>query len=185
MNIIVGLGNPGKEYQYTRHNFGFLAVDGLAKELDLDWKFQKKFNSLIAKGQDFFLIKPLTFMNRSGEAVEAFLSYYKLLPRKFGLIKKNNSDLSAFLTVVHDDLDIEFGKYKISVNSRSAGHKGVQSIIDCLGTKNFKRVRFGIKPTSVSRLPIEKYVLSRFDHKEKQVVNRVIKEWITHYLLAK
>ncbi len=182
MNIIVGLGNPGKEYQYTRHNFGFLAVDELAKELGLNWKFQKKFNSLIAKGQEFFLIKPLTFMNRSGEAVEAFLSYYKLLPRKFGLIKKNNSDLFDFLTVAHDDLDIEFGKYKISVNSRSAGHRGVQSIINCLKTKNFKRVRFGIKPTNDNRLPIEKYVLSHFNHEERQIVDKVIKEWVNQIL---
>ncbi len=178
MNVIVGLGNPGKEYQYTRHNFGFLAVDELAKELGLNWRFQKKFNSLIAKGQDFFLLKPLTFMNRSGEAVEAFLSYYKLLPRKFYLIKKNNSNLSDFLTVVHDDLDIEFGKYKISINSRSAGHRGVQSIINYLKTKNFKRIRFGIKPINDSHLLVEKYVLSCFNYKERQIVDRVIKEWI-------
>ena len=139
MKIIIGLGNPGKKYELTRHNVGFMALNAIAKKLGLSWQENKKFKAKIAKNQNLILVKPLTFVNNSGQAVQAVLSYYKLLPKKLGLLKKKNSDLSDILTVIHDDIDISLGKYKISIGSRSAGHNGVQSIISHLKTKNFNR----------------------------------------------
>jgi len=164
MNIIVGLGNPGEQYQSTRHNAGFMAVDVLAKKLDLKWKNNKNFKADIAKGDNIILIKPLTFMNESGSVVAPILAYYKISPEK--------------LTVIHDDLDIELGKYKISVDSRSAGHNGVQSIIDRLKTKNFKRLRIGIKTLALEKIPADKFVLQKFKPEELKIVKQVILEVI-------
>jgi PTH1 family peptidyl-tRNA hydrolase len=177
--ILVGLGNPEKRYEHTRHNAGFMALDMLAKENGLDWKENKKFNSLTATLDQTLLLKPLTYMNNSGQAVRAALSYYKLLPKKLLTIKKD-SDLNEVLTVIHDDLDIPLGKYKISSDSRSAGHNGVQSIIDHLKTKNFKRIRIGIFTDLKEKVPGEKFVLDNFDNKEMEIIENVLKEFIDY-----
>jgi len=174
MLIIVGLGNPGQQYENTRHNLGFMAVDALALKLGLNWETSKKFKADLAKNSEYILVKPQDFMNNSGQAVSAVLSYYKLLPRKLGLIKTTDADLSEILTVIHDDLDIDFGKYKISVDSRSAGHKGVESIINHLKTKNFKRIRIGIKTPALEHIPPDKFVLQKFNAEEKNIINAVI-----------
>lgn len=176
MKIIVGLGNPGEKYNNTRHNAGFMTLNFFAKKENLVWKFDKKFNISFIKHKDTFFIKPLTFMNNSGQAVALFMNYYKLLPKKIGLIKQKNSDLSQILTVIHDDLDIKLGKYKISIDSRAAGHNGVQSIIDHLKTKNFTRIRIGIKNHKPEQMPVEKYVLQDFDEEEMGVVSGLIGE---------
>ncbi len=186
MQIIIGLGNPGKQYENTRHNVGFMAVDALALELGLKWENNKKFKAEIAKNENVILAKPQTFMNNSGQAVAAVLSYYKLLPKKLGLLKTalpaqaGNADFSEILTVIHDDLDIELGNYKISVDSRSAGHQGVQSIIDQLKTKNFKRIRLGIRTPALEKIPADKFVLQRFSGREKEKIetqiNKITKE---------
>lgn len=160
MNIIVGLGNPGKQYEKTRHNAGFMALDALAEELDLKWTEGKKLKAQIAKTADAILLKPQTFMNNSGVSVAAALSYFKLKPES--------------LIVIHDDLDIELGKYKISVDSRSAGHNGVQSIIDLIKTKNFKRLRIGIKTPSLGKIPAEKFVLQKFTGEEIKTIKKII-----------
>ena len=175
MKIIVGLGNPGEKYNNTRHNAGFMALDFFAEKENLVWEFDKKFNINFIKHNDTFFIKPLTFMNNSGAAVVLFMNYYKLLPKKIGLIRQKNSDLSQVLTVIHDDLDIGLGKYKFSKNSRSAGHNGVQSIINHLKTKNFRRVRIGIKNNKPEQMPVEKYVLQKFSEEEMRVVDKTIK----------
>jgi len=174
MQIIVGLGNPGKKYKLTRHNIGFMAVDALAERLDLVWQNNKKFLAEIAKDNDIILVKPLTFMNNSGQAVQGILSFYKLLPKKFGLLTAKDADLSSVLTVIHDDLDIDLGKYKISLDSRSAGHKGVESIIDRLKTKKFTRVRIGIKTNNLEKIPPEKFVLQNFANQEKEIIDQLI-----------
>ena len=174
MKIIVGLGNPGEKYNNTRHNAGFMALDFFAEKENLVWQFDKKFNIDFIKHNDTFFIKPLTFMNNSGQAIALFMNYYKLLPKKIGLIKEKNSKLSQILTVVHDDLDIELGKYKISTDSRSAGHNGVQSIIDHLKTKNFRRIRIGIKNNRPEQMPIEKYVLQKFSEEEIITINNLM-----------
>ena len=176
MKIIVGLGNPGEEYNNTRHNAGFMLVEKLAAEAGAVWQFNKRFKADIAESRGVFFIKPQTFMNESGIAVAAVLSYYKLLPKTLGILKGKNADLSQILTVIHDDLDIEFGQSKISVNSRSGGHKGVQSIIDHLKTQNFRRLRLGIKKSAAqAKIPTEKYVLMKFGKEEKEKIETLIK----------
>lgn len=165
MLVIVGLGNPGEKYKLTRHNIGFMAIDVLAKRLDLAWEKNKRLNAEIAKGADgLILVKPLTYMNNSGEAVQAVLSYFKKTPDT--------------LTVIHDDIDINLGKYKTSIDSRAGGHNGVQSIIDLLKTKNFKRIRIGIKTEEKGLIPTEKFVLQKFNKEELSIVNNIIKEII-------
>lgn len=187
MQIIAGLGNPGEHYDGTRHNAGFMAINALADKLGLAWKTNKKFKAEMACGPGLVLIKPQDFMNNSGFSIAAILSYYKLLPKKLGLLKTalpaqaGNADLSKILTVIHDDLDIALGAYKVSLDSRSAGHRGVESIINRLKTKNFKRLRIGIKPAPLTggapelkKIPTDKFVLQKFSHKEKDIISRLI-----------
>ena len=138
--VIVGLGNASEKYTKTRHNAGFVFLDALANKIDATWTENTKLKCHFIKQGKLILIKPTTYMNRSGEAVQALMSYYKLLPKKFCITLKN-SDLDDQLLVIHDDLDILFNKYKFSSNSRAAGNNGVQSIIDHLKTKNFQRLR--------------------------------------------
>lgn len=168
------MGNPGEKYKLTRHNAGFMAVDAIAVRHGSAWRYDKKFKAEICDIENIILLKPQAFMNNSGQAVQAILSYYKLLPKKFGIIKAKNSDLSNIITVIHDDIDIELGKYKISVNSRGGGHKGVESIINSLKTKNFKRIRIGIKTETADKIPVEKFVLQKFNEEEIKIIDNII-----------
>lgn len=176
MRIVIGLGNPSEKYKLTRHNAGFMAVDAIAARHGSVWQYNKKFKAEICNIENAILVKPQSFMNNSGQAVQAILSYYKLLPKKFGIIKAKNSDLSNILTVIHDDIDIELGKYKISIGSRSAGHKGVESIINYLKTKNFKRIRIGIKTEMADKILVDKFVLRKFSEEELKIVNNIISD---------
>jgi PTH1 family peptidyl-tRNA hydrolase len=139
--IIVGLGNPGEEYENTRHNTGRIAVDTLAKKIGVDkeWKEDKKIKSETAKAKlgknTVLLVKPNTFMNKSGDAVK-------------GLVKTKKA--AETLVVVHDDLDLPFGKIKISFNKSAGGHRGVQSVIKAVKTEAFIRMRIGIAPITPS-----------------------------------
>ena len=139
IRLIIGLGNPGPDYKNTRHNMGFLFIDKLAESLEAtDFEYKKKLDSEIAEinyklkaiSHKLILVKPQTFMNKSGEAVSAVVKFYKVKPEN--------------ILVVHDDVDIEWGNFKISFGRSSAGHKGVESIIKALKTKNFWRLRIGI-----------------------------------------
>ena len=177
MKLIIGLGNPSEKYKYTRHNAGFLALDFLAEKNGWTWIFNKKFNAEIFKDGDIIYAKPQTFMNNSGQSVAAIISYYKLLPKKFGLIKEKDTDLSEILTVIHDDLDIPLGTFKTSIDSRAAGHNGVQSIINHLKTKNFKRIRIGIKNEKPEQMPVASYVLQKFGEDELDIINKTISEF--------
>lgn len=166
MKIIVGLGNPGEQYKNTRHNIGWLALDNILGEAH--WSENKKFNALIHEEGDCLYVKPLTFMNNSGQTVQKILSYYKLLPKNFGIINKKDADLNNVLVVIHDELDLNFGDFKIATNSTSAGHRGVQSIIDYLKTKKFTRLRLGVKNELLrTHIPPEKFVLQPFSQEEK------------------
>lgn len=163
MKLIIGLGNPGKEYEKTRHNCGFLAVCNLQKTLNEsfdDFKFNKKFNALISQGdfneEKIILAMPQTFMNNSGKSVSALINYYKL----------NSLDL----IVIHDDIDLPLGKIRISKNVSSAGHKGIQSIIDYLGTKNFIRFRIGIKSNEIR--DTSEFVLQKFTKEEQKIISK-------------
>lgn len=163
--IIVALGNPETQHEKSRHNAGWLAVDKYIKRIN--WQREKKFNALIAKEFDKIFVKPLTYMNLSGDSVIKIMNYYKLLPKKYGFINIKNSDLNDRLLVIHDDLDINLGEYKISTDSSSAGHRGVQSIINRLNTKKFTRLRLGIKTITLRQIvPAEKFVLQKFSDEE-------------------
>jgi len=175
MKIIVGLGNPGEQYEKNRHNIGFMALDLLLGPVK--WQSNKKFQALIYEVGDSLYIKPQTYMNKSGEAVRAVMSYYGLLPKKLGIFSKKDSDLNDVLTVIHDDIDIEVGKWKISTDSRSGGHNGVQSLITHLQTKNFKRLKIGVKNDLLrTRIPADKFVLQNFSHEEKELIEKSLKE---------
>jgi len=166
MKIIVGLGNPGEQYKNTRHNIGWLALDNFLGEVK--WLENKKFNALVFAQDDVLFIKPLTFMNNSGQAVQKVLNYYKLIPKNFGILDKKDADLTNVLIVIHDDLDLNFTDFKMATDSGSAGHRGVQSIIDYLKTKKFTRVRLGIKNELVKiHIPPEKFVTQSFSQEEK------------------
>ena len=178
MHIIIGLGNPGEKYKLTRHNAGFMTIDALAEKIGAKWETKKKILMEIAAAENIILAKPMSFMNESGISVNLLLSYYHLIPKKFGLLRTGDVDLSDVLTVIHDDLDIELGKYKIKADSRSAGHNGVQSIIDRLKTKNFRRIRIGIKTELAEKIPAEKFVLQKFNETEMIIINKIIKEII-------
>ena len=164
MILIVGLGNPGEKYENTRHNAGFMAVDLLLKKLNSVensiWEENKKFNSFIAKsGKELILVKPSSFMNASGEVVAKIAGFYKI--PNFGLY------------IVHDDLDLPLGKIKISFGHNSAGHKGVESIIQSLGSNNFVRIRVGIGADK--KVSGEKFVLSDFEEREEPKLKRAVK----------
>ncbi|MFA6227178.1 MAG: aminoacyl-tRNA hydrolase [Candidatus Paceibacterota bacterium] len=137
---IVGLGNPGQEYEWTRHNTGAMVIDAFAKLVGVEeWKEDKKLNSLVAKEKvgknTVMLIKPNTFMNKSGNAVGP-------------IIKSKKS--AETLVVIHDDLDIPFGKIKMSFNKSAGGHRGVVSIVKAIKTEAFIRLRVGISPATGS-----------------------------------
>ncbi len=179
--LIAGLGNPGKEYEKTRHNAGFLFVDYFFEKYQdefgfADWKLDKKLKSEISVGKredkKIILLKPQTFMNLSGEAILAAKKYFK--------VKLED------IIVAHDDIDLALGKYKVSVDSSSAGHNGAQNIIDLLGTKNFTRLRIGVDNRGDKKIPTEKYVLGKFTSVEMKIISRIIpsisQEFIEKYL---
>src|SRR3989339_194990 len=174
MKIIVGLGNPGEQYKNTRHNAGFMLIDALAEKHHAQWQENKKFEAEICETSDGLLVKPQTFMNNSGQSVQAALSYYNLLPKKLGILKQKNSNLSDTLIILHDDLDINFGKYKKAIDRGAAGHNGVRSIINHLKTKNFVRLRIGIKGNKPNQMPTEKYVLQKFSKEEMVIIKKFV-----------
>ncbi len=160
--LIIGLGNPGKRYEHTRHNVGFMVLEKLASRVEIDLK-QKSFNAVWGKGnihgKNVLLAKPQTFMNLSGTAVRQLQSFFK-------------TDISN-LIVIHDDLDLPFGAIRLKEGGGTAGHKGLASIEDNLGTSGFMRVRLGIgKPVDKSR--IEGYVLEPFRKEEQDLLPEVI-----------
>ena len=160
MLLIVGLGNPGKEYVGTRHNAGFDVVDALAERAGLKWKKEAKFKGEVAKGADFVLLKPVTFMNLSGESVVPAAQFYKI-------------DTKTSIFVAHDELDLPVGAMKISIGSGPGGHNGVKSIIEKLGHKDFARFRVGIgKPAD--QTPIEDYVLRKPAKDEVLAIDRAV-----------
>ncbi len=178
VRLIVGLGNPGKKYEKTRHNLGFLILDELAKELEIKFRLHKKVLSEIAKTSEIILAKPQTFMNNSGKAVQKLLTTY--LPT--GDLYDNLSPYGRSpegrqltnLIVVHDEIDLLFGTLRLSQDSGAAGHKGVKSIIAAIG-KNFMRLRIGIENREKIRIPeTETYVLQPFTEEEQQQLRQTI-----------
>lgn len=174
MKLIVGLGNPGKKYESTWHNVGFLALDELAKDGFDNFKEEKKFKALVSSGmigsEKVLLVKPQTFMNNSGESVQAIAHFYKVSPED--------------VIVVHDEFDIELGKIRISHDSSAAGHNGIKSIISHLGTQEFTRVRIGIKPTKPLSIPTDVFVLKKIGLGAKLSVRKIIKNKVVPAIIA-
>ena len=187
--LIVGLGNPGEEYEATRHNAGRLAVEAIRKQFGFpDWTLDKKFFALKSEGkyegQTVTLLMPETMMNRSGKSLA-------------GLIKSAKD--TERLLVIHDDIDLPFGRFKISFNRGSGGHRGLESIIKTIKTTAFLRVRIGVSPIGkkgmakkpIGEEAIVKYILGRFRPAELVAVKRLAKEiaaaaalWLTAGLAA-
>lgn len=168
MKLIIGLGNPGKEYENTRHNFGFMAIlDFYEHHRDNFKEWKEKFNAQIAEGkfdgEKIILARPQAFMNNSGEAVGALTKYYKMLPDHL-------DDIWLF----HDDLDLPLGATRLSIDAASAGHKGVESVINALGSKNFARFRLGIRTTRKDKIPTDQYVLEKFSKEELKITQKVL-----------
>ena len=153
MKLIVGLGNPGKEYEMTRHNSGFCVLDAIAEECRVDIT-QKKFKALIANtrinGEAVVLMKPQTFMNLSGEAVRAAMDFYKLSAQD--------------LLVIYDDLDLPVGKIRLRAQGSAGGQNGMKNIIRHIGTQEFDRIRVGIGKDA--RIPVIDWVLGRIRREE-------------------
>jgi PTH1 family peptidyl-tRNA hydrolase len=171
--LIVGLGNPGREYSASRHNVGFMVVDRLAEKLDTSFR-KVKMNALVTavrhKGERIILIKPQTFMNLSGQAVSSFIRFYKL-------------PLENVL-VVYDDVDLPFETLRLKPDGGDAGQRGVRSIIQQLGTKSFPRLRVGIdRPPG--RMEVSDYVLQKFSAAEKGILPFILdtaSEAVLHFI---
>ncbi|MDD8030454.1 MAG: aminoacyl-tRNA hydrolase [Acidobacteriota bacterium] len=161
---MVGLGNPGSRYHYTRHNAGFLAVQSIAKAWHLQ-SWTRSSNSKIIKtkkgSKGVILAQPLTFMNLSGLAVRDLMSHYKIKPDN--------------LIVIYDDLDLDLGEIRVRAQGSPGTHKGMQSIIQAIGTQSFPRVRIGIGPKP-DQQDASQYVLSEFCEEEKEKLGRVLEK---------
>ena len=162
MKLIVGLGNPGKKYEHTRHNMGFDVVDLFSElaQIDID---KDAFKGLVGRGkvfdEDVYLLKPQTFMNLSGESVREIVSYFK--------ISKED------IIVIYDDLDLEPGKIRLRLSGSSGGHRGIQNIIEQLGTENIKRIRIGIGKPTYDTID---YVLGKPLKEEQVLIDEAIKK---------
>ena len=155
MKLVVGLGNPGKDYENTRHNIGFMVLDGILK--DVKWK--EKFDGLYYKDDDVVYLKPLTYMNVSGFAVEKAANFFKIDPED--------------ILIIQDDLDLPFNTYKLKRNSTAGGHNGIKSIIACLGTDSFLRLKIGIAHDR--SVDTKDYVLSKFSKQNIEDLNKNFK----------
>jgi PTH1 family peptidyl-tRNA hydrolase len=156
--LVVGLGNPGAEYERTRHNVGFNIVDSLAAEWGLAWQHSKSWHALWAKGENAILVKPASYMNRSGEPLHAVASFYKIEPSE--------------ILVVLDDLALELGRLRVRLEGGTGGHNGLESIITQFGTEAIPRLRIGIG--AAPNAGAVDYVLGRFFEEERPIVEKTI-----------
>jgi PTH1 family peptidyl-tRNA hydrolase len=163
--MVVGLGNPGLQYEFSRHNIGFRIIDNLALNIETEFKRVKSYDSLVSRGKlmnhKLILVKPQTYMNLSGKSVSKIVSYYRI----------------SFpdLLIVYDDLNLELGQIRIRKRGSAGGHKGVESIIQYLNSEDIPRLRIGIgKPSINSNFDYASYVLSNFNDNEKDKISKVI-----------
>jgi len=166
LKIVVGLGNPGLKYEFTRHNIGFRVVDSLARNIEIEFKKVKSYYSLISRGMinnyKVMLVKPQTFMNLSGRAVSKVVFYYKIPLQD--------------LLIVYDDLNLEFGQVRIRKKGSAGGHKGIESIMQYLHSEEIPRLRIGIGSPSVNfNFDCVSYVLSNFSDDEEDKIKETIK----------
>lgn len=173
MKLIIGLGNPGLKFQGTKHNAGALLLKKWMADQDVSGlKISKKLRSLISESANLIIGLPQVFMNESGQAVKKISGFFRIEPKN--------------ILIVHDDSDLNVGEYKLQFNRGSAGHNGINSIINHLGTKNFWRLRIGIRVNNpAKRLKAEEFVLKKFSHSELEIIeksipeiSKLINEWI-------
>lgn len=162
MKVMIGLGNPGKKYEDTRHNVGFMAIDTISKQWDISVT-QQKFRALVGEGridmQKVLLVKPQTYMNLSGESVSEILKFYKL----------THEDI----LVIYDDLDLPVGKLRLREKGSAGGHNGIKSLIAHLGTQDFKRIKIGIDRPEPGR-SVSDYVLGTFPKAEQPDIQKAV-----------
>ena len=158
VRLVVGLGNPGSEYNRTRHNIGFEVVDSLASEWGLTWQHSKSWQALWAKHEKAILVKPASYMNRSGQPLAAVANFYKIVP--------------AEILVVLDDMALELGRLRLRTEGGTGGHNGLESIIMQFGTEAIPRLRIGIGAAPVEGAT--DYVLGRFFEEEQPLVKQTV-----------
>lgn len=163
VKIIVGLGNPGSKYNDTKHNIGFMAIDRIVKNLDVNFTEDKNFKAEIGSdfinGEKIYFIKPTTFMNNSGIAVKALLTYYNISIKD--------------MIIIYDDLDMEVGKIRFRQKGSAGGHNGIKSIIAHLGTQEFDRIKVGIgRPNG--RMTVINHVLGKFDKNDEIMISNTL-----------
>lgn len=174
MKLIVGLGNPGKKYENTRHNTGFAVIDRTSAKLNVELdknKFNADYTMINRNGEKIYILKPLTYMNLSGEAVAPFMKYFGIEPED--------------LVVVHDDLDLPVGKIRLRQSGSCGGQNGMRNIIDLLGDSNIKRIRVGIGKDPL--IPVVDYVLGKTKKEDLEVYNQALDKasdaliyWLDH-----
>jgi PTH1 family peptidyl-tRNA hydrolase len=162
ISLVAGLGNPGREYELTRHNLGWVAIDAYASKHGLAWKNAPDFESVVARqdlgpGRTLWLAKPQTFMNLSGHAVARLAKYHRIEPES--------------VAAVYDDLTIDLGLIKVSVSGSDAGHNGVASLLEHLGN-GFARYRLGVGPKSPPEMDIKDFVLARFTQDQLTLIQQ-------------
>ncbi|MGN0031795.1 MAG: aminoacyl-tRNA hydrolase [Candidatus Gastranaerophilaceae bacterium] len=166
MKLVAGLGNIGDKYCFTRHNAGFMVIDKLAIVNNLSFKEERKLKCFITKykhnNEDIMLIKPTTFMNLSGEAVQLVMNYYKIEPQD--------------VLIVYDDLSLELGKMRFRPNGSDGGHNGIKSVIKSVGTQQIARLKIGIGPQPP--IPSEAFVLQNFYKDQLETLKPVLKRAI-------
>lgn len=169
MKLVVGLGNPGREYKNTRHNVGFMVLDNYLGKVDWKSKMESFCYLTEINNEQILFVKPLTYMNLSGLAVSKIVNFYKI-------------DIKDIL-IIQDDLDMDIGKYKIKRNSSSGGHNGIKSIISELHTEEFARLKIGISKNN--QIPVDRYVLTKFNNDELENINnnmKIYKEIINEFI---
>ncbi|RHW54088.1 aminoacyl-tRNA hydrolase [Lactobacillus bombicola] len=161
MKLIVGLGNPGKKYDGTKHNTGFMALDYYLKQGSLQLereKFEGKYIKQVIKGEDVIFLEPQTFMNESGRSVAQFAHFFKIKAQD--------------VLIIQDDMDLPLGKIRIRATGKSGGHNGIKSIIRDLGTSDFNRLKIGIKhPANVTEASVISWVLSKFSKEQQKLMD--------------
>ena len=160
MKLIIGLGNFEDKYLFTRHNAGFMAVDFFVQANNQSFRQEKKLKSMIAKFGDVVVIKPLTYMNLSGEAVRAVMDFYKIEVKD--------------ILVIFDDISLDLGKVRFRASGSDGGHNGIKSIIQHIGTKDFDRLKIGIGPQP--NIPSEAFVLQNFTNDELEKLKEILKQ---------
>ena len=169
LSLVAGLGNPGRDYEHTRHNLGWVVLDALAKKHGLTWKHAPQFNAEVARwdvggGRTRWLVKPLTFMNESGKSVGALARFYKIEPEG--------------IAAVYDDLTIDLGLIKVTTTGSAGGHNGVASLLEHLGS-GFVRYRLGVGPKEPAQMDMADFVLGKFTPEQQLIVNQKLDPYVS------